>query len=173
MKKRSKEELRLAYEKSIQAYQFSVQRHREWMYLYSIICGALLVAFYSVNKDEGQVYSFKVQFSFVLIFLGIVTSVCWILCFIGHYEWTKNFMRIVTINEKRYFDGDVNSKPFVYVGVLTKPGKEKPFYLSGFISTQKVTMVFLYIVLFNWTLAFFDGNNSGLVQCGKFSGVIH
>lgn len=144
-----------AYMLSLEAYRFSVHRHREWMYLYAIICGALFIAFYSIetkNIKEVSEGLFNLL-SFLLPALGVITSFFWILSFRGHYEWTKNFIRIVDKNERLFFGKENKPELFVYSKVIpeTKPGKDT-HYLPGFFSTQKVTLIYLIILMFAWEI---------------------
>lgn len=143
----SDNKLKVAYEMAMNAYQFSVQRHKEWMYIYAIICGALLVALFNDNICY-------ISFAPMLIaILGCITTICWLLSFIGHYEWSKNFIRILARNEKLYFNEKQENELFVYNGVLVaKDYKDSDHYLPGFYSTQKITILFLKMVLIAWNI---------------------
>ncbi len=48
-------DLKFAYEQSINAYQQHVQRYGTWMNMYAIIIGALLVAFCSFYGTEKSI----------------------------------------------------------------------------------------------------------------------
>ncbi len=47
------DDLKFAYEQTISAYQYHVQRYGTWMNMYAIVTGALLVAFYSFDDTKS------------------------------------------------------------------------------------------------------------------------
>lgn len=149
----SKEDLKFAYEQSIQAYQKHVERYNTWMNMYAIMTGALFVAFYSIyGKDKLLVLLISI--------LGFLCSVCWLGAVKGHYEWMKSFIEIVKFNEKKYFG---ENGPFVYSKVIaletSKPKKGN--FLYGFFSTQKITLFLISWVALAWIggigIVFFKG----------------
>lgn len=137
----SKEDLKFAYEQSIQAYQKHVERYNTWMNMYAIMTGALFVAFYSIyGKDKLLVLLISI--------LGFLCSVCWLGAVKGHYEWMKSFIKIVKFNEKKYFG---ENGPFVYSKVIaSEKSKTKGNFLYGFFSTQKITLFFIKGVVLAW-----------------------
>ena len=148
----SKEDLRLAYEQSINAYQSHVQRYNTWMNMYAIMTGALFVAFYSICGDNATKTPISKDVLLVLIsILGLICSLCWLGAVKGHYEWMKNFMKILKQNEKRCFRDETL---FVYTKVYPSCKKEdndiKDCYLPGFFSTQKITLFFISLVVLAW-----------------------
>lgn len=141
LKNVSKEDLKFAYEQSVQAYQKHVERYNIWMNMYAIMNGALFVAFYSIYGKDILVLLISI--------LGFLCSVCWLGAVKGHYEWMKSFIEIVKFNEKKYFG---ENGPFVYSKVIaletSKPKKGN--FLYGFFSTQKITLFFIEGVVLAW-----------------------
>ncbi len=138
----SKEDLKFAYEQSIQAYQKHVERYNTWMNMYAIMTGALFVAFYSISgKDKLLVLLISI--------LGFLCSVCWLGAVKGHYEWMKSFIKIVKFNEKKYFG---ENGPFVYSKVIASESAKPSTgdYLYGFLSTQKITLCLVKWVSVAW-----------------------
>lgn len=138
----SKEDLKFAYEQSIQAYQKHVERYNTWMNMYAIMTGALFVAFYSISgKDKLLVLLISI--------LGFLCSVCWLGAVKGHYEWMKSFIKIVKFNEKKYFG---ENGPFVYSNVIASESAKPSTgdYLYGFLSTQKMTLCLVKWVSVAW-----------------------
>lgn len=137
-----KEDLKFAYEQSIQAYQKHVERYNTWMNMYAIMTGALFVAFYSISgKDKLLVLLISI--------LGFLCSVCWLGAVKGHYEWMKSFIKIVKFNEKKYFG---ENGPFVYSNVIASESAKPSTgdYLYGFLSTQKMTLCLVKWVSVAW-----------------------
>lgn len=162
----SKEDLKFAYEQSIQAYQKHVERYSTWMNMYAIMTGALFVAFYSIfGNDRTYIICGKLNeicncslasddntiFLLLIALLGFICSLCWYGSVKGHYEWMKSFIEIVKFNEKKYFG---ENGPFVYSKVIAsesaKPHDENGNYLCGFFSTQKITLFFIKGVFLAW-----------------------
>lgn len=160
----SKEDLKFAYEQSIQAYQKHVERYSTWMNMYAVMTGALFVAFYSIyGKDSTCIICGKLNeicscslvsddntiFLLLIAILGFICSLCWYGAVKGHYEWMKSFIEIVKFNEKKYFG---ENGPFVYSKVIaletSKPKKGN--FLYGFFSTQKITLFFIKGVVLAW-----------------------
>lgn len=151
----SKEDLRLAYELSVNAYQSHVQRYGTWMNMYAIMTGALFIAFYSIYGDEVKgMFDSKDVFLILISVLGFVCSLCWLGAVKGHYEWMKSFMRIVKLNERRYFGFHNTNAPFVYSKVMVSEGgcPKSGNYLFGFFSTQKITLLFISLIALAWDI---------------------
>lgn len=160
----SKEDLKFAYEQSIQAYQKHVERYNTWMNMYAIMTGALFVAFYSIyGKDSTHIISGKLNeicncslvsddntiFLLLIAILGFICSLCWYGAVKGHYEWMKSFIKIVKFNEKKYFG---ENGPFVYSKVIASESAKPSTgdYLYGFLSTQKITLCLVKWVSVAW-----------------------
>ena len=149
----SKEDLKFAYEQSINAYQSHVQRYNTWMNMYAIMTGALFVAFYSIYGDNSKSTPvFKDVLLYLVSFLGFTCSLCWLGTVKGHYEWVKSFIGILKYNEKRYFGIYNPNAPFVYSKVMVNDDMcpKTGNYLYGFFSTQKITLFFVSLVMLAW-----------------------
>ncbi len=155
-----RDDLKFAYEQSVNAYQQHVQRYGTWMNMYAIITGALLVAFYNLYAIEKSSNELLI---YLIAVLGWISSLCWYGCVKGHYEWMKSFMSIVKHNEKVYFSKYGDDMLFVYskVQINRSAYKPKDNYIPGFLSTQKITLFFITIVALAWPLGIFilDGNS--------------
>lgn len=172
--KEKKEMEKMAYEKAIDGYQFLVNRYHTWMNYYSIFTGAFFVALYTVwdKGDTAQsacckccnaVASSADNFlPFVIIILGWVASVCWLASLIGHRAWMGSWIQIVKKWENqvlRQLSDEYTTTPsdelwssiYGKVAVPNTPNTTPP-YLARFISTQKVTTIFVYAVILAWDI---------------------
>ena len=155
MNRNDSNKLERAYKMSFEAYKLSVLRHREWMYIYAIIEGALFIALYTLLEASSllSIDNIKSFLVILIAFLGAITSFCWFLSFRGHYEWTKNFIRILCKNEEMYFNDGEDRGLFVYAQVIpdTEPKQRQTIcHLPGFFSTQKIMLLFIRIVFLAW-----------------------
>ena len=161
-----RDDLKFAYEQSINAYQHHVQRYSTWMNMYAIITGALLVAFYSLYSTcECDICpnnllffkNYKTLLVCLIAVLGWISSLCWYGCVKGHYEWMKSFMSIVKHNEKIYFKKYGETIPYVYSKVRIRENscEVRDDYILGFWSTQKITLVFIKVVVLAWPISLF------------------
>lgn len=158
-KHKSKKKIELAYKQSIQAYQHHVERYSTWMNMYAIMTGALFVAFYSVygkeNKAERLIFEYISYSTYLLVlicFLGFICSLCWWGTVKGHYEWMKSFIQIIKFNEKQYFG---KNGVFVYSKVITTSSTipQKGDFIYGFLSTQKITLLFIKTAALAWLIS--------------------
>ena len=160
---------KVAYEQAVKAYQFHVQRYHTWVNYYAIFTGALFVAFYTVMPKGGRFcLSCEVDwpldsglwFSYLVLLVGWWASVCWLASIVGHYKWLLSWTRVVQQRERAYFagDGENGEKPLWVYGkvLLPKRNQAKPNQMEpGFVSTQKVTQLFVKGVIGAWVLASF------------------
>lgn len=163
------EKQQIAYEQAVKAYQFHVQRYHTWVNYYAIFTGALFVAFYNVMFDfsvdgcmaNHSMTSLPVEWWFALLiaFLGWFASICWLASIVGHYQWMLSWIRIVQLREREFFQGENEEEHavFVYDGVLVgrKGLGNSDSMLPGFISTQKVTQIFVRVVMLAWIAVVF------------------
>lgn len=163
------EKQQIAYEQAIKAYQFHVQRYHTWVHYYAIFTGALFVAFYKAMFDfsvdgcmaNHSMTSLPVEWWFALLiaFLGWFASICWLASIVGHYQWMLSWINIVKLRERRYFEGkDENDEAiFVYDGVFPskKDNDKSNQMLPKYISTQKVTQIFVWVVMLAWIAVVF------------------
>ena len=123
-------------DRAIEAYQFQVNRYHTWMNYYSLFHGALLVAFYSLLEKYREVGSSICQwFPFLIAMLGFIIGICWCYTVIGNKTWINNWLFVV-----RKMEGDDG------IYNLISPNCCK----SGFISTQKVMLLFTICVTVAW-----------------------
>lgn len=174
---------KLAYEKAIEGYQFQVGRYNTWMNYYAIFVGALFVAFYTIwsngNKcccggcptavaDDGG----KWILLLIIAILGFVASACWYGALLGYHKWNSHWVGVVQKIEKLVFtdseqpDDNMNqnenmdnnsadnkdNKPLKVYNDM--PEVDKSEYAKGYISTQKITGIFIIGIMIAWIAAF-------------------
>ena len=151
----------VAYDKAIEAYQFHVQRYHTWVNYYAIFVGALFVAFYTVisgtpNEVEYPSVIPKIGitdnhestfFLFLISWVGLWITICWLASTVGHYAWMKSWMGIVKRCESDFLD-----TPSVYTIVLNDNETITNTKMPRFISTQKITQIFLIGVIIAWNI---------------------
>ena len=166
----------VAYEQAIKAYQFHVQRYQTWVNYYAIFVGALFVAFYNIMPPMGNFclcspassLTGELFISYLIVVLGWFASVCWLASITGYYNWMLSWTRIVKLRERRFFNGkEPEQCIFVYDGILTdKVSQEKPNrMLPGYISTHKITHLFVNVVIWAWMLLSFALGAYGGLGC--------
>ena len=144
--KRERCELWHFYEKAVEGRNFHYRQYVTFVNQYSIFTGALFVAFYTLL---GKHFYFAL---FVAV-LGLVTSVLWLCSVKGFYIWNQSWINIVKFYEERLNkDRKVPDSCFVYG--LFHEDTEKSCILTRAkrYSTQKLTMLFVYVVLLSWIM---------------------
>lgn len=149
---------KLAYDKAIEAYQFHVNRYHTWMNYYSVFTGAFFVALYTVWPQETKsccccchaASSSSAFLPIMIAILGLVASICWQASAIGHYSWMKSYIQILHNCENNVF-----SSPKLYIyshihGATKKCICTDYEYAPGYISTQKVTQLFIVAITAAW-----------------------
>lgn len=123
------------YDRAISAYQFQVERYHTWMNYYSIFEGALLVAFYSIDRcTVGDIVYMLIPI------LGFIVSLCWLGSIVGHRCWMNSWLNIV-----KYIENiDNNIKKKIYKSYSRNQNKK------NFLSTQGITKIFIIIVIIAW-----------------------
>lgn len=173
---------KVAYEQAVKAYQFHVQRYHTWVNYYAIFTGVLFVAFYTVMPKGGRFcLSYVVDwpldsglcFSYLVLLVGWWASVCWLASIVGHYRWLLSWTRVVKQREREYFvnEGENGGKPLWVYGkvLLSRRNQPKPNPMEpGFVSTQKVTQLFVKGVIGAWVLASFLLGASHGLGCWAF-----
>jgi hypothetical protein len=155
-----------AYEKAIEHYKFQVGRYNTWMNYYAIFVGALLVALYSIwPKDEVETLSHacnsccnKITVTdgksqnwgllMIISILGWITSMCWYGALLGYRKWNNHCIGVVKKIEGILLEEHsktTNENLKVYTN---HPGSVK--YVPGFVSTQKITGIFIFSVALAW-----------------------
>lgn len=133
------------YERAIQAYQFQVERYQTWMNYYSIFNGALFVAIYSMY-DYGCMNWLSQSFLVIISFLGLIASLCWLGVMIGNRCWMDSWMQHIKVEEKN--NKQASSPNQKYSSLYYKDGTK----LKGFLSTQKLTQIFIACVCLAWVM---------------------
>lgn len=131
------------YERAISAYQFQVERYHTWMNYYSLFEGALLVALYSVDRNEVG------HLVYLLIpVLGFIVSLCWLSSIVGHRCWMNSWLDIIKYLEEK----DENKKNKIYNSFSSKQSKK------DFLSTQVITQIFISIVIVAWSIVLLNSS---------------
>ena len=131
----------MAYEKAIEGYQFQVTRYNTWMNYYAIFVGALFIAFYTIMTSTNP----DNRILLVIAALGLFASLCWYGALLGYCKWNGHWMQNVYDLETKVF-GDTFK---VYRNM---PATDKPEgkYAAGYVSTQKITGIFIISVMLAW-----------------------
>lgn len=176
------EKKRLAYGKAIEGYQFQVGRYNTWMSYYSIFVGALFVALYNIwpNVTDGcckcsePASGFDVWFlPLVISVLGFFASGCWYGALLGYRKWNGHWIGVVRKCERDLANSGDNIK--VVYDKMPANDKEscclkriwraikkclicresgKRYYSAGYVSTQKITGIFIVFIMLAWIAAF-------------------
>ena len=158
----------VAYDKAVEAYQFHVQRYHTWVNYYAIFVGALFVAFYTImSQTDFEIYYYcigdtkfrcELVLPWLIALLGWFASICWLASIIGHCAWMNSWIEIVKKRERNFLD----DSDFVYYRIVLSTDqkrKERKMYggnsdrrrfLPEFISTQKITQIFVSVVIIAW-----------------------
>lgn len=165
-----------AYEKAIEGYQFQVGRYNIWMNYYAIFVGALFVALYSIwpKSEVGTLCcackpvcgkapaaiaeSQKWILPLIISVLGWITSLCWYGALLGYRKWNEHWIGVVQKIE-RIIVGEENPLQTLLLDKYPKVYSDTPKscsedatsrYARGYISTQKVTGIFIFFVALAW-----------------------
>lgn len=131
------DEKKYFYERAIQGLEFHTTRFNTWMNFYALFVGAFFVAYYSLNSD-------KVFINLIIIVAGYFTSVCWYCSLSGYYSWLKGWTKIVMYYEDLILKTPDKKELRVYSLV------DDTYLTNTGLSTQKITKVFIGIVIFSW-----------------------
>lgn len=165
-----KEKKRLAYDKAIEGYQFQVGRYNTWMNYYAIFVGALFVALYTIwpNASDScgcccckcyEVVSCPNIWGLLLVIsiLGWCTSACWYGALLGYQTWNSHWIGVVKKIEELVFatsnENMVENKELKVYGDMPETEGNSP-YAKGFISTQKITGIFIFCIMLAWNAVF-------------------
>lgn len=127
------------YEKAIKAYEFQVGRFNTWMNYYALFVGALFIAYYTTKNSYIKLSEIG---HFSIVFMGLFSSICWLLSLLGHYSWIKSWTKIVHFHEEQL--PGLKDRHRVYTLFYEKSLKKYGY------STQKVTLIFIGLVIFAW-----------------------
>lgn len=166
-----------SYEIAIDAYWQHIKRYHTWMNYFALFDGALLVAFCTlmcatniIIGDMGKCVNAHLflqgnglyltndywALQYIIVALGIITSVFWLLSIKGHRAWKVNWMNVIEYYESK-------DLPIYSLVILDKKydfrNKSGTILPKGIIpqgySTDKITVMFIYMVILAWILAFF------------------
>ncbi|MBD5440231.1 MAG: hypothetical protein HDR33_04325 [Treponema sp.] len=134
------------YEKAIEGRNFHYQNYNTWANYYSIFTGALFIGYYTVlNLKDCNTTFFK----FLIILIGLMTSICWNLTVRGHYHWMLSWIKIVQDYEKKLANFlKKNGMQGYFVYSVYAERCENGFHKN--ISSQKLTSRFTFSVSIAW-----------------------
>jgi len=133
------------YEKAIEGRNFHYQNYNHWVNLYSIFTGAVFIAYYTIFNKLNEPSFLEI----VLQFLGLITSICWLSSVRGYYHWMLSWIKVVHEYEKKLADISKDENKYFVYSVLYD-------IQNGFchknLSTQKITVIFVFCVICAWIL---------------------
>lgn len=130
-----------AYTRAITAYQFHIERYNTWMNYYSIFVGALFIAYYSIKPDSTLDSNIKFIHPIITV-VGLISSICWLASLKGYYSWLISWTHVVQFHEKRIIGNDDTLRVYTLIS--------KDILKQNGFSTQKVTQVFITIIIGAW-----------------------
>lgn len=133
------------YEKAIEGRNFHYNNYNTWANYYAIFNGALFVGYYSIIKECLN------WLSFLIVIIGLVTSICWHLTVMGHYHWMISWIKIVQNyeNELALIVKDKGLTPWRVYSVYLN-NTENSFQKN--ISSQKLTSRFTFLIEIAWSV---------------------
>ena len=87
-------------------------------------------------------------FLFLISCLGLWTTICWLASTVGHYSWMKSWIEIVKKLEHDFLGTDNPVYAILIKNNVIITATRHP----RFISTQKVTQIFLIGVIIAWNI---------------------
>lgn len=138
----------MAYEKAIEGYQFQVGRYNTWMNYYAIFVGALFIAFYTITTSKDPDNCILL----VIAALGLFASLCWYGALLGYRKWNGHWMQGIHKLETKVFGKASEQDNNVLKVYRNMPPTDKPEekYAAGYVSTQKITGIFIIGVMLAW-----------------------
>lgn len=153
------------------------------MNYYSIFVGALFIAFYTIWSDGNSCCcccccrtavaddSGKWVILLIIAFLGFFASSCWYGALLGYRKWNGHWIKVVKDIEKLVFPDSNNTSDSkkennilkVYGDMTTKSQEKPKYYIEGYISTQKITGIFIAFVMAAWAITI------GWIFCTHFN----
>lgn len=149
----TKDELEKSYERAIKAREHHYKNFNYWMNFYALIIGALFVGYYTIN-DNCMV-------KMIVTLIGFSASFAWLQSFRGYYHWIIHWINVVQFHEEKYLESvnEINNKENVieidnlrtYTLYYESDDKESKCLLkSRNISTQKMTLRFIFLLTITW-----------------------
>ncbi|MBO7104611.1 MAG: hypothetical protein J6W22_03915 [Fibrobacter sp.] len=154
-KEKKREELWRFYEKAIEGRNAFYGHYVKYMNLYAIFTGAFFVAFYHVfDKDSFE----KLLLAIIIAMLGLGSSILWLGSVKGYYAWIINWIKVVQHYEDLLNENNpVKESCFVYrlfYNIEKEPKARECFFLRpSRYSTQKLTMLFVEMIIVGWVSA--------------------
>ena len=145
-KKISTDSILYEYETAIKARNFHYENFNYWANFYAIIVGALFVAYYTIGDTNCNA---KIMLC-LTSFLGCIVSLAWLQVIKGHYHWLKNWINIVLYYEEKKVGKEIENRVYS----LFYDDKNNYFLDSKNISTQKVTIRVVFVLLIAWMFLF-------------------
>jgi hypothetical protein len=142
---KTKEEMKEAmYDKAIQAYHNHVKRYNTWMNYYAIFTGTLFLAYYHIGEDQHLV-------KILSVLVGYISSLCWLGSFSGYYTWLKSWTHVLVYHEKKVLEdfNPIKGKDLRLYSLVHKESLKDNGY-----STQKITRIFICVVICAWLVLF-------------------
>ena len=136
------------YEKAIEGRNSHYSNYNTWSNYYAIFNGALFVGYYNTIGKTCEVLTWL---SLVIVFVGLLTSICWHQTVKGHYHWMLSWIKIVHTyeNELARISKNNHQKEYRVYSVYFETDEDK--YQQN-ISTQKLTSLFTLFIDFAWSI---------------------
>ena len=148
----TKDELEKSYERAIKAREHHYKNFNYWMNFYALIIGALFVGYYTINDD--------CMLKMIVTLIGFSASFAWLQSFRGYYHWIIQWINVVQFHEEKYLESvNENNKENVieidnlrtYTLYYESDDEESKCPLkSRNISTQKMTLRFIFLLTITW-----------------------
>ena len=148
------DETKECYERAIKAREHHYNNFNYWMNFYAIIIGALFVGYYTIKEDE--------LLKTIITLIGFATTLAWLQSFRGYYHWIKQWINVVMFHEDNFIKtkkaGESNNQNGLKIDelrVYTLYYEDKENHLccplkSQNISTQKMTLRLIFVLLLSW-----------------------
>lgn len=142
-----------SYKRAIIAREHHYKNFNYWMNFYAIIIGALFVGYYTIDDD--------LLLKMIVALMGFAASFAWFQSFRGYYHWIKQWMNVVMFYEEKYLqeentqNGNIDMENMkVYSMYYESDDDENSCCLikSRNISTQKITLRFIFILVIAWLI---------------------
>lgn len=151
-----RQELWQFYEKAIEGRSAHYNQYIQFTNLYAIFTGAFFLAFYHVFDNSNFE---KNLLASIIALLGLGSSILWLGSVKGYYAWIINWITIVQYYEELLNEGRaVKNSHFVYKLFFNIEKEEKArkciLLRASRYSTQKLTMLFVEMIIVGWFFAF-------------------
>lgn len=144
------DETKECYERAIKAHEHHYSNFNYWMNFYAIIIGALFVGYYTIKEDE--------LLKTIITLIGFATTLAWLQSFRGYYHWIKQWINVVMFHEEQHIkaanlvENDKESNRVYSLYYESAEEKSHCSLTSRNISTQKMTLRLIFILLLSWLI---------------------